>query len=55
LRYWGAVHALVMAVRLAEAERRGGPADAWDPVTLVHHAAPYRKDLGRRFARMTRG
>ncbi|HKY67949.1 MAG TPA: phosphotransferase, partial [Acidimicrobiales bacterium] len=55
LRYWGAVHALVMAVRLAEADRRGGPADAWDPVALVHHPGPYRKDLARRVARLTRG
>jgi len=55
LRYWGAFHALRWSVALAAAERQGGPADAWDPVGLVQHAASYRKDLGRRFTRLTRG
>ena len=55
LRYWGAYHALAWAARLAAAEARGGPADPWDPVVLVHHPASYRKDLARRLARLTRG
>ncbi len=55
LRYWGAYHALAWASRLAAAEARGGPADPWDPVVLVHHPASYRKDLARRLARLTRG
>jgi Phosphotransferase enzyme family len=54
LRYWGAFHALRWSVALAAADRRGGPVDAWDPVGLVQHGASYRKDLGRRFARLTR-
>jgi Phosphotransferase enzyme family len=54
LRYWGAFHALRWSVALAVADRRGAPADAWDPVGLVQHGAAYRKDLGRRFARLTR-
>lgn len=53
LRYWGAYHALAWAARLAAAERDGPPADAWDPMHLVHHAAAYRKDLGRRLGRLT--
>lgn len=55
LRFWGAFHALRWSVALALAERRGGPADPWDPVGLVQHGASYRKDLARRFARLTRG
>jgi hypothetical protein len=55
LRYWGAFHALAWSVRLAAAEAAGGPADPWDPVALVQHVGSYRKDLGRRFARLTRG
>jgi Ser/Thr protein kinase RdoA (MazF antagonist) len=55
LAYWGAFHALAWAVRLAAAEAAGGPADPWDPVGLVRHPAAYRKDLGRRLARLTRG
>ena len=54
LRYWGAFHALRWSVALAAAERAGGPADVWDPVGLVQHQASYRKDLARRFARLTR-
>lgn len=55
LRYWGAYHALAWSVRLAAAEVAGGPADVWDPVGLVQHVASYRRDLARRFARLTRG
>ncbi|MBN2623637.1 MAG: phosphotransferase [Acidimicrobiales bacterium] len=55
LRYWGAFHALTWSVRLAAADAAGGPADPWDPVALVRHVASYRKDLGRRFARLARG
>jgi aminoglycoside phosphotransferase (APT) family kinase protein len=55
LRWWGAHHALGWAVRLAAAEERdAAPADPWDPVALVHHPAAYRRDLGRRLARLTR-
>jgi Phosphotransferase enzyme family len=54
LRYWGAFHALRWSLALAVADRRGAPADAWDPVGLVRHGASYRKDLVRRFARLTR-
>ncbi|HKE75651.1 MAG TPA: aminoglycoside phosphotransferase family protein [Acidimicrobiales bacterium] len=52
LRYWGAYHALGWAARLAAAERDGPPADPWDPMHLVHHAAAYRKDLARRLGRL---
>lgn len=55
LRYWGAYHAVDWSVRLATAEAAGGPADPWDPVALVHHPGPYRRDLARRVARLTRG
>jgi hypothetical protein len=54
LWYWGAFHTLRWSVALAAADRRGGPVDAWDPVGLVQHRASYRKDLGRRFARLSR-
>ena len=54
LRYWGAFHALRWSVALAAAERADGPLDPGDPVGLVHHRASYRKDLARRFARLTR-
>ncbi len=54
LRYWGAFHALRWSAALAAAERVGGPADVWDPVGLVQHPASYRKDLARRFTRLTR-
>jgi aminoglycoside phosphotransferase (APT) family kinase protein len=54
LAYWGAFHALRWSVRLAAADRRGGPADPWDPVSLVQHVGSYRKDLARRIARLTR-
>lgn len=54
LRYWGAFHALTWSARLAAAEAADGPASPWDPVALVQHTASYRKDLARRFARLTR-
>lgn len=55
LRYWGAFHALAWSVRLAAAGAAGGPVDVWDPVALVQHVDSYRKDLARRFSRLTRG
>jgi hypothetical protein len=54
LRYWGAFHALTWSARLSAADAAGGPASPWDPVALVQHTASYRKDLARRFARLTR-
>lgn len=55
LRYWGAFHALSWSVRLAAPSAAGGPVDLWDPVALVQHVDSYRKDLARRFSRLTRG
>jgi aminoglycoside phosphotransferase (APT) family kinase protein len=54
LAYWGAFHALRWSVAMAVAERRGGPADPWDPVALVQHPGQYRRDLTRRFTRLSR-
>jgi aminoglycoside phosphotransferase (APT) family kinase protein len=51
LRYWGAFHALVWQARLA-APPPDDP-DPWDPAALVTFPDAYRRDLGRRVARLT--